>query len=156
MRLLHYLPQDWGRPHRTVPASHWTKQLWCDPPHSMDVGVRWVKAKPGTGHGMGECWPLMSGLVSTQHPALPTPAVWQVIFERNWVGTVSPSWVPSHQEPYRSHTARDWGEENDPGVISESSLAQGQRRCTLTAAFPGIKEIFWHLSALSHFPSQLG
>lgn len=31
---------------------------------------------------MGECWPLMSGLVSTQHPALPTPAVWQVILKK--------------------------------------------------------------------------
>lgn len=43
---------------------------------------------------MGECWPLMSGLVSTQHPALPTPAVWQVILkETGWPQPVPPGFL---------------------------------------------------------------
>ena len=62
------------------------------------------------------------------------------------------SGVPLHQEPYRFHTATDWVGKYDPGESSQKAHLPKDTGHTYThSAFPVIKEIFWHPSALSHF-----
>lgn len=69
---------------------------------------------------MGECWPLMSGLVSTQHPALPTPAVWQVILkETGWAQSAPPGFL--HTRSLTGPTPPETGERKMTLVSSQKA-----------------------------------
>lgn len=130
-----------------MPVSHLEKGS-CGAIHPI-VGVKWANAQAWHRHALGGCWPqllgsgqghspyghfiLLGGSVdSSNSPGLPPTPVFYVAgdFARNWVGTAHPSFL---------------------GVISESSFVKDIAHAP-TTAFLVIKELFWHPTALLHFP----